>query len=399
MKPLLKKQEELRAYYYNFPDIEELTNRNRSSIQKAEQFTKSILSELPSGNVSERSTACHVLYHLLREQNSECLFFDSAQGMNLHDASGNLNDLNFKDRPFVLKLNNSDGLGNQKYKNDEEYNLRLIKTLGGMIERNEPHPILEDVQDRLSKAHRTNKENIYITSVFDGSFNVVYIVLEGMHNDLKSLSELPKRLKDMFEQYSMAKIHPLLCRPAFDVSMFDEKGNKTFSNAHETHAVGPPGRTQTYISPAGWTRYGLKVLGKYIDGDRWLHPFGSPENWYRAFHGTGRASADDFNKSKQSFDQQYASVDAMGSIYKTGFRKARVAAYGAGVYCSPDPTFPERGYVGEVEINTQQGKKKFRSMMQVAVNPDGVQFTSDQKIWVVAEPEDIRPYGILIKEI
>ncbi len=349
--------------------------------------------------MSERSTACHVLYNLVEKENLECLFFDSEQGMNLHDASGNLNDLSFEDRPFVLKLNNSDGLGNQKYKNNKEYDLRLIKTLGRMIEQNEPHPILEDVQDRLSKAHRTNKENICLTCVFDGSFNVVYIVMDWTYSHAKSLSELPKRLQDEFEQFSTAKMHPLLCRPAFDISMFDKKGNKTFPSKQEFHQVGPPGRTQTYISPAGWTRYGLKVLGKYNNGDKWLDPFGDPMNWYRAFHGTGRASADDFNKSKQSFDQKYASVDAMASIHKTGFRMARVDYYGAGVYCSPDPTFPEQGYVSDVECDTKQGKKKFRCMLQVAVNPDGVKFTSDKKIWVVQKPEDIRAYGILIKEI
>jgi hypothetical protein len=140
------------------------------------------------------------------------------------------------------------------------------------------------------------------------------------------------------------------------------------------------------------------VKGKYDNGDTWLEPFQDPGNWYRAFHGTGRANATDFEQSKQTFDGQYASVDAMASIHKTGFRSARVTAYGAGVYCSPDPTFPEAGYVGTVECDTMKGKKKFKCMMQVAVNPNGVTFTSQPKIWVVPNSKDIRPYGILIKE-
>ncbi|CAF0977602.1 unnamed protein product [Rotaria sp. Silwood1] len=112
MEFMLKQQAELRAYYDSFPDIEDITNRNRSNIQKAEEFTRSIISKLPSGNVSERDTACHVLYNLLGRDNQQCLLFDSTQGMNLHDASGNLVDLSFQDRSFVIKLNNLDGLGN-----------------------------------------------------------------------------------------------------------------------------------------------------------------------------------------------------------------------------------------------------------------------------------------------
>ena len=130
----------------------------------------------------------------------------------------------------------------------------LLKPLGRMIEQNEPHPILEVVQDRLSKVHRTAKENICLTSVFDGSFNVVYIVMDWTYSHAKSLSELSKRLQDESEQFSTAKIHPLLYRPAFDISIFDKKGNKMFPNTYETHQVGPPGCTQTYIPPTGWTR-------------------------------------------------------------------------------------------------------------------------------------------------
>ena len=402
MKPFLKKQEELRAHYYNFPDIEEMVNRNAPNIKTAEQFTQSILSQKPSGDVTDKTTACHVIYSLLKNENSDCLFFDSKQGMNLHDASSNLNELGDPDQSFVLKLKSSTGLGNQKYEIDGDENLKLIKTLGGMINKNESHPILDDVQERLAKAHQTKKENIFLQGVFDGSFNVVYEVLDKRQTEMTVLSELPKRLKANFAQYETAKMHPLLGRPAFDISMFDEKGNKTFPNMLKTDEVGPPGRTKTYISPAGWTRYGLKVLDRFPGGNRWLDPFGDPQNWYRAYHGTGRASADDFEKSNQKLDntsKQFAPVDAMASIQKTGFRKARVHVHGEGVYCSPDPQFPEQGYVGEVQINTEQGPKRYRSMMMVAVNPDGVQFTSQEKIWVVLESEDIRPYGILIKEV
>ncbi|CAF4578689.1 unnamed protein product [Rotaria socialis] len=393
-----KAHAQIKAYYDNFPSIEYVTNDKKPEIKEAKAFTDSILQSVPSGNVTERATVCHVLKNMLQAQNIECLFYDSTHGKDLHDSSGILTEISSQERPFILKLNSSDGLGGSMGPKTEHGAIRFARILTESIQNNKVHPVIQDVLGRLSEAHQTDKENISVTAVYVGSFNFAYTVKNWIPGTLESLPKLEKNLKDQFEQFSDAKIHPLLCRPAFDISSFDKQGNKTFPDSSETYQVGPPGRTQKYTSPAGWTRYGLKVRGKYSNGDNWLHPFQDPGNWYRAFHGTGRASAADFNKSKQSFDQQYAPVDAIASIYKTGFRPARVAAFGSGVYCSPDPTFPEKGYVGVVQCDTQQGRKNFKCMLQVAVSPDGVTFASDNSIWVVSNPEDVRPYGILIKE-
>ena len=77
-------------------------------------------------------------------------------------------------------------------------------------------------------------------------------------------------------------IHPALFEQSYDISMFDKLGNKTFgSGDNGKYKVGPPGKEREYRQPSGWTRYGLKVLGKY-DDDKWLDPFQDPGNWYRA---------------------------------------------------------------------------------------------------------------------
>jgi hypothetical protein len=392
----LKKQEELRGYYDNFPDVDDIADRNRPDVRKAEELTRSILSEVPSGNAAEKDTACHIINSLLGGGDQQCLFFDSTQGMNLHDASRNLVDLNFQDRPLVLKLNSSTGLGNNKYVTGAEYDLQIIQTLSHSIEQKRSHPLLDDIIERLSEAHNSNKKDIVLKGMYSGSFSIVYTVMDLTKNISKKLIGMSEKLKSQFKQFKAAKIHPLLYRPSFDISQFDVRGNKDFSSTAQSFEVGPPGRTKLYTQPIGWTRYGLKVLGDYPT-DYWLHPFGDPRNWYRAYHGTGNASATDFGKSDASFDKQYASIDAAASIHQTGFRPARIDAYGAGVYCSPDPTFPEKKYVGTVPLNTQYGKKFFKCMLQVAVNPDGVKFATNE-IWVVQQSENIRAYGILIKE-
>ncbi|CAF1332111.1 unnamed protein product, partial [Rotaria sordida] len=145
---LLKKQAVLKAYYDSFPEIDAATNATNLDIKKAEEFTKSILNAKPSGNVTDRNTACHILNKLLENQDQQCLFYDSANGINLHDASGNLADIGSEDKPFVLKLKSSEGLGGDKSKKTIKDDLRLIEILNNAIKQNKFHPIIEDIRNR-----------------------------------------------------------------------------------------------------------------------------------------------------------------------------------------------------------------------------------------------------------
>ncbi|UJR07052.1 hypothetical protein I4U23_011340 [Adineta vaga] len=197
--------------------------------------------------------------------------------------------------------------------------------------------VVEDIRERLARTHSLEKKLIRILRFFYGSINIVYT----------------------FEQ---------------------QKKN-----------------IKQYVTPFGWVRYGLKILGRY-DDDYWTHPFQHPRNWYRAFRGTGRASSEDFSNLDSYFDEKDASFDAMASIYKTGFRPARDHAYGPGVYRSPNPNYLHRGYTKAISVPTSDGMKNYKFMLQVSVNPDGVKFKSDD-VWVVPKAEHIRPYVILIKVV
>ncbi|CAF1034246.1 unnamed protein product [Rotaria sordida] len=330
-------QAKLKAYYDSFPNIDDATNSTGLDVREATEFTESILRQLPSGDVAERSTMCHVLANLFANQNIPILFFDSAHGKNLHDASRNLAEIDLEDRPFVLKLKSSEGLKGSMRSETEHGKIKLARILNNAIDQKQSHPLMEDIRKRLSKAHKIDKNDIDFKIFYVGLFNVVYTLKDSTNISVESLIKLRKKLKHQFEQFIDAKIHPLFYRPSFDISFFNERGNRTFPSKSETHKVGPPGHTKRYFQPALWTRYGLNVIGKYEDGDTWLHPFLDPGNWYRAFHGTGNARSEDFGHADQSFDEQFASVDAVANIYKKGFKTARIAVYGAGVYCSPNP--------------------------------------------------------------
>jgi hypothetical protein len=393
---LERKQQELRACYDNYPSIDEVMNRDTPDMKKAEALTHSILSKPPSGEVDDTNTVLHAMKNLVAGDDRECLFFDSREGVQLHDASTNLTDLNVEDKPFVLKLHSNDDLVDHKDPKDPNYDLKVVKTLDDAIQNNEAHPVLEDIAKRLAKAHEISKDDIVIQTVYTGSFNVVYTIKHLAKNAIKKMVDLSSKLKEQFKAFVVAKIHPLLFRPSFDIAQFDAKGNRSFSKP-ETHQVGPSGRKKTYTSSVGYTRYGLKVLDRY-GSNEWLEPFGDARNWYRAYHGTGNAKAVDFGEPGGSVDVQFAPVDAAASIHETGFRKARTAYYGPGVYCSPRPTFVEKTYAAQVKLDTVDGKKQFAMMLQVAVNPDDVQFANDD-IWVVRHPESIRSYGVLIREV
>lgn len=392
-----KEQANLRSYYKNFVDIKQIIDNHSEPILQAKSLTSTILNTRPTGDVGDSNTACHILYELVNGREQECLFFDSTKGMNLHDASTSLVELGVTERPFVLNLTDANGLGSKTYPLAMQNDPRFFQLINDRIVQGRSHGILEDLKNRLSFAHEVDKNQIEILRAYQGSVNFAYVVKQSKSKTLMGLQSSTEKLRKAFSNMSMARVHPLFHRPSFDISMFDSRGNKQFGATPEKHRVGPPGREKEYRTPISWMRYGLKVLGRY-ESDAWLHPFQDPGNWYRAYHGTGRAQAVDFGDKTADIPNDFAPVDAMASIHKTGFRPARVTAYGGGVYCSPNPKFPdEQGFVRPVKIKTKRGIVDVRCMLQVAVNPDGVkEGTSD--IWVVPEPRNIRPYGMLVKE-
>ena len=395
---LLKESTKQEAYYNTFLNIDRDEKVNR---EKANKYTHGILNKLPSGNVNDKNTACHVLNNLYKTKNDNCLFFNSNDGVDLHDTFQNIVDKEFNNLPIILKLSSSEGLDGTTYIRSPNEKLTHIHQLKTALQKHQTHDVLNEIVKRLAKVHQVNNDNIVIQKIFAGSVNIAYTVTQQLKTEKPLILKLKTTdYQKEFKNVISVKIHPLLDRPTFDISMFDKRGDKIFGDDSNTFHVGPPKNKQLYTQPKGWERYGLNVLGKYDNGkDDWLHPFQNHRNWYRAFHGTKNASSDDFKQSDIEFDKKFAAVDAMANIHRTGFRPARTHLYGNGVYCSPNSTFLEPHYVGEVEINTEKGLKKYRFMLMVAVNPDGVTYTKNENIWVVPEPENIRPYGILIKQV
>lgn len=55
---MIKEQNELKAYYDDFPSIEEVINDSGLDIEKAKELTESIMNELPSGDLKMIEILC-----------------------------------------------------------------------------------------------------------------------------------------------------------------------------------------------------------------------------------------------------------------------------------------------------------------------------------------------------
>ena len=172
-----------------------------------------------------------------------------------------------------------------------------------------------------------------------------------------------------------------------DPDMLDEKYNYDFTN------LSPDGKefkrgSRTYQRPYGWKRIAIKVTGKYGGDSTWLGGVkgqireGSiAGEWPVSYHGTGK--------------------DAAEKIAAAGFDlgKGKRFKYGKGIYSTPNPAEAGR-YAKEFEWEG----KKFKVMLQNRVNMDDTEVIPDgnnrgSEYFVTAKEDNIRPYGILFKEM
>lgn len=150
-----------------------------------------------------------------------------------------------------------------------------------------------------------------------------------------------------------------------------------------------------YKRPYGWMRYAIKVLGiPEYDGDQWLGPNGIRVNttdgeWPVSYHGTA--------------------MENVTKIMEQGLRPGPRQLFGKGVYTSPSLDMVSRLYAKEFQFEG----KSYKVVLQNRVNPDGGHLKIvpaaitgvGADYWVAPKHDtklgtyDVRPYGILIREV
>ena len=100
------------------------------------------------------------------------------------------------------------------------------------------------------------------------------------------------------------------------------------------------------------------------------------DEWPVSYHGTDEMAA--LNIAAQGFD----------------LNKGRRFKFGRGIYSTPDPRIAEQ----YATINKFKGKK-YKVLIQNRVNMAETEFISDMNYFVTKNEDNIRPYGLLFKEI
>ena len=138
---------------------------------------------------------------------------------------------------------------------------------------------------------------------------------------------------------------------------------------------------EVYHRPYGWYRYALKVYNKYGD-NTWLGKGGTRTEstageWPPvSYHGTTKEGAEGI--ASEGYD----------------VNRGRRQKYGKGIYSSPELSYVEHYYATEFSNNG----KEYKIVFQNQVNPANLRKANEDKYWIV-DDSDIRPYGILVKEI
>jgi len=166
-----------------------------------------------------------------------------------------------------------------------------------------------------------------------------------------------------------------------DESMFDEQYNYDFTDMSDDGQVFKRGKW-TYIRPYGWNRVALNVKSSYSDS-AWLGGIGGgirtaevDGEWPVSYHGTDEFAA--VNIAAQGFDLD----------------KGRRFLFGRGIYSTPDPKIAE-DYATIYEFEG----KNYKVLLQNRVNMAETEFISDMNYFVTKNEDNIRPYGLLFKEI
>ena len=158
--------------------------------------------------------------------------------------------------------------------------------------------------------------------------------------------------------------------------LLDSKGN----NQGSGWGVNEQRGGRPYNPPLGWVGYGLKVVGKYDNGNNdWLDYRGVPGEWCVAYHGASQKINQNYNLMRDDDDLNHPGQKV-----------------GEGVYCCPKPyVLDNEG--GVVQINN----KKYKIGFMLRVRPNKIrEAKSNPDYWVLnGNSSEIRPYRILIKEL
>ena len=138
---------------------------------------------------------------------------------------------------------------------------------------------------------------------------------------------------------------------------------------------------EDYLPPEGWNRYGLNVFNKYDNRNNdWIMSDNRKGEWCIAYSWLG------YGKNASNLGQKYSNEMDI---------KHKGKKVGNGIYCTQNPEIMN-DFTEAINIKG----KEYKLGLMLRVNPEKIRSPqSNDEIWVVdGYSDEIRPYGILIKE-
>ena len=298
----------------------------------------------------------------------------------------------------------------EKKKYDLHFDLGNDRNNELLNNKQEQEKFNKKLRKKLSLEYNIPEEKIIITNPQKGSYSVQVIFATDNFNDKKvDINTLKNNCSDKeFEELkSLKEVHSSLIMEGCKLTpdMLDSRGNRESGWGENEKRGG-----FNYYPPKGWKGFGLKVLGKYDDGnDDWITYNGNPNEWAIAYHGIGvggncqtveqatnniyigglKAGGGQAHKDQKNINTRYKPNpnDPQNDHSKT---------VGVGVYCSPKPEVMD-SYAKY--SNTNIKGKKFKMGFMMRVKPDKIRISqSEPDYWVLnGTTDEMRPYRIMIK--
>ena len=207
------------------------------------------------------------------------------------------------------------------------------------------------------------------------------------------------KLKD-FKEINKIKEKPLIEGCQLSTDIFEPKQN----NQDGGWGINEIRGGEKYIPPIGWYGYGLKVFGKYDNGNNiWLDYQGLDGEFAIAYFGLSNiyGNAKNLNHFLNEINSEQVLKMGYEQIYKndTNIKDKSKKEYekcGCGVYLYQNPEIAENT-ASIIDI----GGVRYKVLLMCRVNPKKIRQPQGFKdCWILnPTPAEVRPYRILIKKI
>ena len=260
-----------------------------------------------------------------------------------------------------------------------------------LFDKNVQKSYVENWKNRLANTLNIEKKYIFITDFRNGSVKAKFFVGKKLKSNEKF--KIKKEFEnELVKDSEIKEKGPLLRSCKLSTEMMEPK----FDNYLKWAPKGEKRGGEVYDSPIGWMGFGLKVLGKYDNGNnKWIGMKNIPGEFPVAYHGVGRACKP-FDIVNKIVDNGF--VAGAGQQYANCEDKRHPGQKcSQGAYFTPIINEAAR-YAGSGEALN----KSYKVVFMCRVNKDKIR-EPDRGInapyWILdGSKEQVRPYRILVKE-